>query len=406
MSYKLKTKRYFDLCSVDKSIVCFGYGRIYKTFLDANPEYKDSIIAVIDNDKKKQENDMVYGIEYLLECPEKIVILITSIYYEDIKKQLMEISIPEDMIFCYPFEEDYVHLSTNEKMANRVYKPARKMVHDYSRQCKWERDQLNEKLDIIDYSENKNGIVIPYCTFLVTNACTLNCRDCNNLMPFYSERFFASYNSVKKDLDSLLSVIDHCVVVNFTGGEPFLNRELADIVDYTVKNKKISVVEVITNGTIIPSDELKSALTNKKVIVKISNYNGFSKLQELKRVLNQANIRYDIYDDLVWVRSGGIQRRNKEKERLQSEYMKCWAGMFCKSVLNGKLYHCARAAFLDNLNVDLDEDDCLNLSEIRLEERIKDFYIRSYADACDFCDHHNVAGGKIPAAIQLKKVKQ
>ena len=403
MSFFIRSKENFDKCIHDRKVACFGYGNIYKRFLSEYPEYKSKIDVIIDNDLEKSELKNVYGPNKINDIKNDHIILITSVHSLEIRKQLDELQVPEEIIFWFPFEDNYEALTIDEKLEKRMYAPSRHMVEAYTKILDWNESKAKNLLEKITKIKEAGRIIIPYCTILVTGTCTLNCRDCNNLIPYLTNNFCSSYINVRKYIDILMDSVEQCVVINFTGGEPFTNSELHKMINYASSIDKISAVEIITNGTIMPSEELCHELANEKVIVKISNYKGHTKTSKLTSIFDLYNIRYVVNDELVWMKSGNIERRNKEKTRLHSEYMQCWAGMFCKTIQSGKLYHCARAAFLDLLDVGLNDEDSLSIGSKKFANELKRFYIKPFADACDFCDHHNIAGGKIPAAIQVSK---
>lgn len=160
---------------------------------------------------------------------------------------------------------------------------------------------------------------------------------------------------------------------------------------------------MITNGTLLPSREVIESLKNEKVIVKISEYQGYSRINELTQLFEAEKIRFLVKDNLRWIDSGGVERRNKEYEQIKYEYLSCWPGKFCKSIYNGKVYACARAAFLHELGFSNHPSDYLDIDGQDLRGRLLNFYLQEYVDACDFCDHADLEHKKIiKAAIQYR----
>lgn len=85
---------------VKKRIVCFGVGRVYQMFLDLYDSFKAEIVALSDNDVGK------WGLPNFVE-PSKITeitydyIIVTSVYYPEIKRQLCGYGIERERILNF-----------------------------------------------------------------------------------------------------------------------------------------------------------------------------------------------------------------------------------------------------------------------------------------------------------------
>lgn len=279
--------------------------------------------------------------------------------------------------------------------------PSHEMLMRYFQIFDFTEKQREKYRKLIDDTFDSNGVVIPYMTTLVTSKCTLRCKDCCNLMPYCTEPRNLSKEIVNSDVDRICKDIDCCVCMNITGGEPLLHENIDEIISNITAKEKILFVEMITNGTVIPSRRVLESLKSEKLVVRISKYKRYSKITQLAQLFEKEGIRYIIKEDFQWNNPGGIIRRNKEPERIKSEYLECWAGKYCKSIWNGKLYACARAAYLHELNISEHQSDLIELSKENLKERLVNFYLSDYVDACDFCDMENADGEVIEPAVQV-----
>lgn len=93
----------------------------------------------------------------------------------------------------------------------------------------------------------------------------------------------------------MLELIDWTDDVMLIGGETLLYRNLGKLVEEIYKNpntsKKVGIVRVLTNGTILPNDEILKEFSKHNLVVEISNYGSKSrKIDELIEKL----IRYKI----------------------------------------------------------------------------------------------------------------
>lgn len=399
MNFFLNTEENFLKETKNKKILCFGAGHILERFLRESKEWNMNIEYIVDNDIKKQGT-------YIDYCNRKIqiqsidsldfagrIILITSTAVCEIKNQIKDKGI-EGPFFFYPFLEPYPDGIDKQKRI-RLDVPAMKMLNQYCKEFCLQESQTKYWAKKLDEIFLKGGIVLPYITALITSKCTLRCRDCNNLIPYCLNGKLVEKETVINSVNKICDAVDYCICMNITGGEPFLHQNLDEIIDAIVENDKILFVEIITNGTIIPPSKVLKSMKNQKVIVKISEYKEYSKTDELKQVLNHEGINFLVNDNLQWVASGGIERRNKEYDRIKYEYLTCWAGKFCKAIYNGELYACARAAFLHAIGASNHHSDYIEIDGASLKERLLEFYLQEYVDACDFCDHADLEGKRI-----------
>lgn len=64
------------------------------------------------------------------------------------------------------------------------------------------------------------------------------------------------------------------MVFHLSGGEPFLYKQTPDIVEYISSrySDKIGTFRMVTNGTIVPSDEVLERIARCKIEIKIDDY--------------------------------------------------------------------------------------------------------------------------------------
>ncbi len=84
--------------------------------------------------------------------------------------------------------------------------------------------------------------------FLVSGfTCNLKCRHCYlSCSPTNKTRSFLNLDKIKTALESVKN--SHLDEIYLYGGEPFLNRDINNIIRYCLK---ITNVTILTNGTLI-----------------------------------------------------------------------------------------------------------------------------------------------------------
>ena len=122
------------------------------------------------------------------------------------------------------------------------------------------------------YAEDK--VYIDRFDVSITKKCTLNCKKCNMFMPYYKNPGHKSVKDVTTDLEAVFKHVSHVDVIDILGGEPFLYPYLMEILEYIMKRfaDKVDKVSIVTNGTIIPDDELLDFLKSEKIMVSLSYY--------------------------------------------------------------------------------------------------------------------------------------
>lgn len=85
-----------------------------------------------------------------------------------------------------------------------------------------------------------------------------------------------------------------------------------------------------------------------------------------------------------WIAPGGVECRNKSKEELRREYKRCSTGYFCKALYENKIFNCTRAASLYALKY-MSEPEFIDV-EVCTAAEIKEFLLKDFSEACNYCD--------------------
>ena len=246
-----------------------------------------------------------------------------------------------------------------------------------------------------------------YLEIPITTKCSLRCKGCSNLIPCYTNQSDYDINILIKSIKSFLECINNIVFVRVLGGEPFLSKNLYKVINVLIKSDKIQRIEVVTNGTIIPTDKkVISILRNKRVVVCISQY-PIVNYNKLVSFLEKNDINYRIDKMKFWMNYGDAKKRNKTKKELIKQFSSC--SSVCKSLVNGQLHLCPRSSHGTDLGFIKDnEDDYLDLLDknIGIAERrnsLNKLLKKKSISACDYCDFGTKYSKKIPVAEQLKR---
>lgn len=246
--------------------------------------------------------------------------------------------------------------------------------------------------------------LIPNLDLPLTTACSLNCVYCSHSIPLAEPRHF-SVDAVLDDLDKLLSV-SYVTCLAIMGGEPFVYPQLIDFINKynTLRNKKnIGFTRVVTNGTVLPSDDFFKAYKElSNAYIYISNYGDKSK--NSKAIAEKAE-KYGVKTYLCpmetdWMSLGDCSfARQYSAAELQHLYAVCGSHA-CVQLFDGHLYACGRVPVLNEDGVipyaETDFCDVRGSNEKELKEKLHQYlFQKPYLEGCRYCDGQHRYSAKV-----------
>lgn len=265
---------------------------------------------------------------------------------------------------------------------------------------------------------------MPKLAFYVTLRCNLKCKLCAVYAPYYETPFHPTLEYLYKCIDRYFEIVDHIHLFSISGGEPLLRKDLPQILNKIRQyENRINILEIITNGTIIPSDELLESLKMFKIDVNllVDNYgvdksiNAVETSKKFQKVDGANVILRDYYSENMhcggWVDYGISQSSvQKSPEIAKKLFAKCSYPQklnFCTSMVDGKLYSCTQLRRLVDLGVITpDPSEVFDLfdttySDEAIRERIETLYTVNMLSACAYCNGICDDSIRYPAAEQL-----
>ncbi len=250
-------------------------------------------------------------------------------------------------------------------------------------------------------------LYIPYVELVVTTKCTLRCKNCANLMHRYESPYDVDFDTIIKSIDKITACCSEISIFRILGGEPFCNKNLKYIIN-RIPKPKVRHIVIVTNGTILPNDmELVDIIKKKNVLVEISDYSNYSyKKYEIINFFNENAIDYRINRASFWYDYGELKNYNRPENELKSQFTNC--KIICRSILNGCLYYCPRAAHGYDLGViKRNQGEYVNLlknSDRKNKKEVAKLLKRKYnIEACKYCLYATLDCKLINVAEQLPK---
>ena len=232
---------------------------------------------------------------------------------------------------------------------------------------------------------------------VVGQACNYKCKMCANFAPI-SPNAFKRYDvkDIKKTLDTLLLNVQSIEELQIQGGEPFLYRDLGEILNYlNIHRDIVKDIVIATNGSIIPDDSIIKLIRSNAISVRISDYGiTLERTQALIKKLNDNGIKNWVYSFTNgkgnWYDCGGVNTFREVDLRIFKYQFKTCKFNTCLTLERGEISHCSRATnsyILQKFDrkrtdyVDLNSGKGL-LLRIKLSKYI---YLDHYMTACAYC---------------------
>lgn len=251
--------------------------------------------------------------------------------------------------------------------------------------------------------------------------CTLKCKECHSYMPYFTKdsHYTVNFENFKKELDKLLKSVDIIASFRLQGGETLLVKDLAKIVKYACSKKQINHIQVISNGTVIPTVELLCAMKNPKVSLSLSDYSEnndvapMCKHEEIVELCKKHSVNYQhtkSFGGNYWFARPQITNSEFNSKELAIENLKnCWCFGEPKSFIlfNGEMHICAPSVYYKRNYPDFKfpQDEIINIMNINnkeLTKKLKKFIDKEYYSLCSRCNAAKGVNERYTPGEQLK----
>lgn len=240
----------------------------------------------------------------------------------------------------------------------------------------------------------------------LTTACSLNCKLCAAYAPYNAPEHY-SLERHKECLKRFFSIVTQVNKFTISGGEPLVYPHLpgffAELEQY---RGNLGTLELITNGTILPSEELLSAMAvwKNKLSVLVDNYGPTISLRvgEIHTLLSANGITHSVRNYTAedphcggWVDFGDLtQKRHHTQEEQEQLYAKCAQPQkikFCFTIVNGIVSPCPPLRRRQELGLPTDYNEYIDLFDDSLtiedqRRKILGIYHAKSLSACAYCD--------------------
>lgn len=280
-------------------------------------------------------------------------------------------------------------------------------------------EQIYFKIKKMRFKVVKKAI-LPCLEYVVTTRCTMNCKHCNTFIPYFTEETHfkpTTYETFKKDIDTLLKAVDYIEYFGFVGGEPLLVKDLAKMIKYACSKQKIHHVFLATNCTMNLTNELIKSMKNKKFAVQLSDYRDAKlknsltvKYEEYKNILKENGIIFshpqEDRDRMNFQSMPKLYKDKQNPDKVKGCFDKCW-GQYCQMLCDGIITQCTLSVFISRtmeLTPEI-KSEIVNIREKKssrqLANEIIKFYAKPFSEFCHYCHSDNIIYG-LPVGEQVE----
>lgn len=250
----------------------------------------------------------------------------------------------------------------------------------------------------------EDRIVLRRTTFTVTLRCTLRCRLCSADVINYENPPHYSAEFIAKELEHYFQIVNYVEWLQYSGGEPFLNQELPQMVEAAMKyQNQFDKLMIFSNGTVLPTDSMIDAFLRFKDKIQFffSNYGEISsKGAELTALFQKNGFRYEekkYYGEHQhcggWVDFGGWENRKNSKAQLTSIYESCSMHTMGFTVVQEGQIHLCRKSYrgMELGAFELQHSDYMDIfdSSKSIQEKrrhMQEMLALPYLTACNYCN--------------------
>lgn len=256
-------------------------------------------------------------------------------------------------IKCYSPED--VTLSNDEGIVITMSQIARVKTIEQLKECGYKKDKtffIIEEFLSVYYVYKNEQVYFSSISFLPSTACNLDCRYCLNFNPFAKQFYVREWEDLVKDVDLFFSCVDRIMLFHISGGEPMIYKYTADLALYIDKNygNRIDTLRMVTNGTIVPKDEMLEKLSKCRLEITVDDYREAvprftEQFDRLICKLKEYQIPYyinkvDSWIDLDPEKTDYSGRTEEWLEEHRENCSQSW-----QELRDGKLYSCNYASY-------------------------------------------------------------
>ena len=283
-------------------------------------------------------------------------------------------------------------------------------VEELTERARYKYDYGKQYIDIANAARCADKLAFARLQYVVTERCSLKCKDCSYLMQYYRKPQNIDLDKYKHAFVKLLQHVGTISDLRIIGGEPLMNPLMYKVIKWFHDDERIKTISVYTNGTIVPNSDNITYLKFSKVRVHVSQYEvNKERLKNVISCFDDNGIKYYVEPFTNWQTPGNLLKRNCSELENKTKFQRCYDSNGY-SFYKDRLYRCPRSvhgisigAMPDEVSEYVDFGD-ESIPDAELENRVRALMEMPFLAACDYCDGLDNHRQSIEPAIQTNHV--
>lgn len=232
----------------------------------------------------------------------------------------------------------------------------------------------------------------------ITNRCNLCCANCCMFSGLADKHTKVDYSATERALYKLKNIIKRIIRIDLTGGEPFLNPELAKYCTLIRSIFPDSNIHIQTNGTLVTSmsEELEKTLIKNSICLRVAYYPNLGpNIDDIMEYLNERGIKNEILPEATRFEKLYDLRGTLEPEQA---YKHCNKKFKKLAMYENELAVCfvpfALRIAADKFNIQINEKCTLDMFSEDLSNKKIIEALNTPIDCCRYC-HNDMADWKL-----------
>lgn len=247
--------------------------------------------------------------------------------------------------------------------------------------------------------------------YILGQYCTLRCKFCFEGVPRIPKPVFSTVETVLSDVRKFAKGCYFLKYVELIGGEPFMHPDFKQILRGLLELENVGYVQIFTNATVTPDEELLEILKSPRIIVQVSDYYEFvddsmkKKIGRTKEIIVREGIQHKFIANSSWMDMNGFEDLNKSPEAIQACLRSCVLSN-CHRLFQGILYKCPHQyAGVQQRKLKLLEGEYVEIHRFSDEQLAKELAALKKIEYLDACGHCSIIDGpeEVPPGEQMDR---
>lgn len=245
----------------------------------------------------------------------------------------------------------------------------------------------------------------------LTDKCNLNCAGCIHFSSLCDDLQFLDIYLYEKDCKRISELSRGvCADIRILGGEPLLHPNVNSFLEITRKyfpvvpnDNRYGIIELVTNGILLPKqrDSFWQCCKDNNIRVVVSDYPIRINNDFILQKADKFGVDLKMYSDKIDERMTGSANQWAKipidihgSQDVKKSFGECFLAGSCFQLVNGRIYKCARIAYINYFNKTFNQDlkteldDYIDIYEAKSIEEILD-KLTMPAQFCRYCDIQN-----------------